>query len=31
VHREWIYSTELFRSKYEARARDNLSRSLARL
>ncbi len=31
VHREWVYSTELFRAKYEARARDNLSRSLARL
>ncbi len=31
VHREWIYSTELFRSEYEPRARDNLARSLARL
>ena len=31
VNREWIYSTELFRTKYEARARENLARSLARL
>jgi len=31
VRREWIYSTERFRSEYEARARDNLARSLARL
>jgi predicted metal-dependent HD superfamily phosphohydrolase len=31
MNREWIYSTELFRTKYEARARENLARSLARL
>ncbi len=31
VSREWIYSTEPFRDKYEARARDNIARSLARL
>lgn len=31
VDREWIYSTAPFRSAYEARARDNISRSLARL
>lgn len=31
VNRKWIYSTELFRSKYEARARENLARSLTRL
>ena len=31
VSREWIYSTEPFRNKYEARARDNIARSLARL
>lgn len=31
VNREWIYSTELFRNKYEARARQNIARSLARL
>ena len=29
--REWIYSTEVFRAEYEARARENLSRSLSRL
>ena len=29
--REWIYSTEVFRSEYEARARENLTRSLSRL
>lgn len=29
--RESIYSTKPFRSKYEARARDNISRSLAHL
>jgi len=28
--REWIYSTPLFRSEYEARARENIARSLAR-
>ena len=31
VGREWIYSTEPLRSKHEARARENLARSLARL
>ena len=31
ISREWIYSTEPFRSKYEARARENIARSLARL
>ena len=31
VNREWIYSTDSFRSKYEARARENIARSLARL
>jgi predicted metal-dependent HD superfamily phosphohydrolase len=31
VNRKWIYSTEPFRSKYEARARENLARSFARL
>lgn len=31
VNREWIYSTEPFRRDYEARARDNIARSLARL
>ena len=31
VSREWIYSTEPFRRSYEARARDNISRSLAHL
>lgn len=31
VNRERMYNTEFFRSEYEARARDNLSRSLARL
>ena len=31
VSREWIYSTEPFRNKYEAQARDNIARSLARL
>jgi len=31
VNREWIYSTEPFRSKYEAQARENIARSLARL
>jgi predicted metal-dependent HD superfamily phosphohydrolase len=31
VSREWIYSTELFRNKYETRARENIARSLARL
>jgi predicted metal-dependent HD superfamily phosphohydrolase len=29
--RKWIYSTEPFRSKFEARARENISRSLAQL
>lgn len=29
--REHIYSTEYFRAEYEARARDNIARSLARL
>jgi predicted metal-dependent HD superfamily phosphohydrolase len=29
VNREWIYSTELFRNKYETRARQNIARSLA--
>jgi predicted metal-dependent HD superfamily phosphohydrolase len=29
--REWIYSTAPFRSQYEPRARDNITRSLARL
>ena len=29
--RQWIYSTERFRSAYEAQARENLSRSLAQL
>lgn len=28
--REWIYSTPRFRSEYESRARENISRSLAR-
>lgn len=31
VSREWVYSTELFRNKYETRARENIARSLARL
>ena len=31
VSRDWIYSTDFFRDKYEARARDNIARSLARL
>lgn len=31
VSREWIYSTPPFRSKYEARARENIARSLAQL
>ena len=31
MNREWIYSTESFRTKYEARARENIGRSLARL
>lgn len=31
VRRKWIYSTEVFRTEYEPRARDNLTRSLARL
>ena len=31
ANREHIYSTEYFREKYEARARDNIARSLARL
>jgi predicted metal-dependent HD superfamily phosphohydrolase len=31
INREWIYSTELFRNKYETRARENIARSLARL
>ncbi|HET6972890.1 MAG TPA: hypothetical protein VFH96_02635 [Pyrinomonadaceae bacterium] len=31
VSREWVYSTELFRNKYETRARENITRSLARL
>ena len=31
VGREWIYSTAPFRSQYGTRARDNISRSLARL
>ena len=30
VSREWIYSTEPFRRNYEARARENIARSLAR-
>jgi len=29
--REWIYSTEVFRSEYEPRARENLARSFSRL
>lgn len=29
--REWIYSTAPFRSEFEARARENISRSLSRL
>lgn len=29
--RDWLYSTERFRSEYEPRARENLKRSLARL
>ena len=29
--REWIYSTAVFRSEYEVRARENLTRSLSRL
>jgi predicted metal-dependent HD superfamily phosphohydrolase len=31
MRREWIYSTAVFRSEYEARARENLTRSLSRL
>lgn len=31
VRRESIYSTEYFRAEYEARARSNIARSLARL
>ena len=31
TNREWIYSTQRFRSEYEARARENISRSLAQL
>jgi predicted metal-dependent HD superfamily phosphohydrolase len=31
ANREHIYSTEYFRDEYEARARDNIARSLARL
>jgi len=31
VTREWIYSTDIFRSNYETRARANIARSLARL
>ena len=31
ANRESIYSTEYFRSGYEARARDNIARSIARL
>lgn len=31
ANRRSIYSTEYFRSEYEARARDNIARSLARL
>jgi predicted metal-dependent HD superfamily phosphohydrolase len=31
ANREHIYSTEYFRAEYEARARDNIARSLARL
>lgn len=31
LSREWIYSTPPFRSKHEARARENIARSLARL
>ncbi|HKG61526.1 MAG TPA: hypothetical protein VKB05_17330 [Pyrinomonadaceae bacterium] len=31
VSRAWIYSTEFFRSTYEARARENIERSLTRL
>ena len=31
MRREWIYSTEVFRSEHEARARENLKRSLSRL
>lgn len=31
VRRKWIYSTEPFRARYEARARANIARSIARL
>lgn len=31
VSRKWIYSTEPFRANYEARAHDNIARSIARL
>ena len=31
ARREWIYSTAPFRSEYEPRARENITRSLARL
>ena len=31
ANRKWIYSTEPFRTKYEAQARENIARSLARL
>ena len=31
LNREWIYSTAFFRAEHEARARENLSRSVARL
>lgn len=31
LNREWIYSTAFFRAEHEARARENLSHSIARL
>lgn len=31
MNREWIYNTEPFRTQHEARARENLARSIARL
>ena len=31
LNREWIYSTAFFRAEHEARARENLSRSVARI
>ena len=31
AEREWIYSTDYFRTAYEERARENIARSLARL